>query len=67
MQGRRRVFNSGPAEETIECRRDEKGESTRGGAREGEHERGIIPPLVRGVWGSPPRFVFNFERFYVRF
>ena len=24
-QGRRRVFKSGPAEETIECRRDERG------------------------------------------
>ena len=31
MQGRRRVFKSGPAEEIIECRRHNKGESTRGG------------------------------------
>ena len=29
-QGRRRVFESGPAEEIIECRRHERGESTRG-------------------------------------
>ena len=37
----------------------EGGESTRGG---------IIPPLVRGFWGSTPIYiVFNFERFYVRF
>ena len=31
-----------------------EGESTRGG----EHERGVIPSLVRGVWGSPPIFFF---------
>ena len=30
-QGRRRIFKSGPAEEVIECRRHEMGESTRGG------------------------------------
>ena len=30
----------------------------------GEQERGIIPPYRLGV---SPRFVFNFERFYVRF
>ena len=30
-QGRRRVFKSGPAEEAIECRGHERGESTRGG------------------------------------
>ena len=53
-QGRRRVFKSGPAEEAIEC-------------RGGEHKRGVIPPLVRGVRGSPPRKFLNFERFYVRF
>ena len=35
IQGRRRVFKSGPAEEIIECRR---------------HERGT-PPLVRGLGG----------------
>ena len=29
VQGRRRVFKSGPAEEIIECRRHERGESTR--------------------------------------
>ena len=57
-QGRRRVFKSDPAEEDIQCRRHERGESTRGG---------IIPPLVRGVWGPPPRKFLNFERFYVRF
>ena len=31
MQGRRRVFKSGPVEEIIECRRHERGESTIGG------------------------------------
>ena len=31
FQGRRRIFKSGPAEEIIECRRHERGESTRGG------------------------------------
>ena len=30
-QGRRRVLKSGPAEEIIECRRHERGKSTRGG------------------------------------
>ena len=35
---------------------------------EGEHERGIIPPLVRGAWGGPPpRKLVNFWRFCVRF
>ena len=57
LQGRRRVFKSGPAEETIECRRHEKG-----GARKGE-----LFPLSLGGWGSPPRTFLNFERFYVRF
>ena len=51
LQGRRRVFKSGPAEEAIECR---------------SHERGRAP-LVRGVWGLPWDFFLNFERFYVRF
>ena len=37
IQGRRRVFKSGPAEENIECR---------------WHERGT-PPLVRGLGGLP--------------
>ena len=31
MQGRRRIFKSGPAEEIIECLRHERGESRRGG------------------------------------
>ena len=31
LQGCRRVFKSGPAEEAIECRRHERGESVRGG------------------------------------
>ena len=52
LQSRRRVFKSGPAEETIECEK---------------HERGIFPLHVRGVWGPPPRKLLNFERFYVRF
>ena len=56
-QGRRRVFKSGPAEEAIECRRHESGESTRG-----DHS-----PSLQGVWGPPPRKFLNFERFYVRF
>ena len=51
---RRRVFKSGPAEEAIE----------RGGGG-GGHERGNSPPLVRGVWGSPPRtFLSAFNVFY---
>ena len=33
----------------------------------GEHERGNLPPLVRGVGGPPPRKFLNFEHFYVRF
>ena len=37
-QDRRRVIKSGPAEEAIECRRHEKGKSTRG---------------LRGLGGSP--------------
>ena len=36
-------------------------------AREGGARGGIIPSLVRGVWGPPPRKFLNFERFYVRF
>ena len=56
-QGRRRVFKSGPAEEAIECRRHERGESTRGG----------LFPLSLDGWGPPPRKFLNFERFYVRF
>ena len=37
-------------------------------AREGgEHEKGINPPLVRGVLGPPPRKILNFEHLYVRF
>ena len=31
LQGRCHVFKSGPVEETIECQRHERGESTRGG------------------------------------
>ena len=49
FQGRRRVFKSGPAVETIQCRRHERWR-----AREG-----IAPPLVWGVWESPPRFFFK--------
>ena len=45
VQGRHRVFKSGPAEEAMECPR---------------HERGIIPPLVRGVWGASPEIKFEF-------
>ena len=37
------------------------------GTRGGEHEMGIIPLSLGGVWGPPPRKVLNFERFYVRF
>ena len=37
------------------------------GTRGGEHERGIILPLVRGVRGPPLRNFLNFERLYVRF
>ena len=44
MQGRRRVFESGPAEEIIECWRHESG---------GVHERGL--PLSLGELGGLPR------------
>ena len=54
-QGRRRVFQSGPTEEAIECHRHERVASMRGVS---------FHHIVRG---SPPRFFFNFERFYVRF
>ena len=35
----------------------------------GGHERGGggILPLLRGVWGPPPRKILNFERFNMRF
>ena len=46
-QGRRRVFKSGPAEEIIERRCCERGESTRGGN------------LVRGLGGIPKK-ILNF-------
>ena len=46
-QGRRRVFKSSPAEETIKCRRHEKGESTRGG---------IITLSLGGFGGLPLDF-----------
>ena len=44
LQGRRRVFNSGPAEVIIEWPRHERGR-----AREGD------PPFVKWLRGSPPR------------
>ena len=47
-QGCRRVFKSGAAEEAIECRRHERGYSTRGG---------IIPPLDREFGGLPEKIV----------
>ena len=47
-QGRRRVFKSGPAEEAIECRRHERGESTRWG--------GYSPSRKEGLWGLPREF-----------
>ena len=34
------------------------------GTRGGEHERGIILPLVRG---ASPRIILNFERVYMLF
>ena len=49
IKGRRRVFKSGPAEEIIECRRHERGESTRGGL-----------PLWLGGLGGLPRENFEF-------
>ena len=59
-QGRRRVFKSGPAEEPIERRRHERGESTREGrAREGDSRQ--------GGKGVSPEKLLNFQRFYVRF
>ena len=50
-QGRRRVFKSGPAEETIECRRHEKGG---GGARKGE----LFPLSLGGGGGGLPLELF---------
>ena len=50
IQGRRRIFKSGPAEEAIECRRHERG----------EHERGITPPLVWRGLGASPEKIFKF-------
>ena len=60
MQGHRSVFESGPAEKAIECRRHERG---------GEHERGggSFPLSLGGFGGPPPRNFLNFEHFYVRF
>ena len=34
--------------------------SSADGTRGGEHERGIISPLVRGVWGAFPEKIFEF-------
>ena len=45
LQGRRRVFKSGPAEEDIECRRHERGR-----AREGDYS-----PSRKGGLGGLPR------------
>ena len=45
VQGRRRVFKSGPAEEDIECRRHERGR-----AREGDYS-----PSRKGGLGGLPR------------
>ena len=56
MQGRRRVFKSGPAEEIIKCRWYERG----------EHERGTLPLVIWGVRVTPEK-ILNFYRFYVRF
>ena len=49
IQGRPRVFKSGPAEEIIEFRRHERGESTRGGSS-----------LSLGGLGGLPRENFEF-------
>ena len=51
LQGRRHVFESGQADEAIECQRHETWESLR---------EGIIPPLIRGVWGTLTRKFVNF-------
>ena len=45
LQGRRRVFKSGPTEEAIECRRQERGR-----AREGDYS-----PTRKGGLGGLPR------------
>ena len=50
-QGRRRIFKSGPAEEAIECRRQERGECTSGG---------IILPSRKGGLGAYPEIFFEF-------
>ena len=54
-QGHCLVFQSGPRQETIECPRHHRVESM----------RGVHFHLI--VRGPPPRFFFNFERFYVHF
>ena len=41
--------------------------SSADGTRGGEHERGIISPLVRGFGGPSPRKFLNFERLFMRF
>ena len=48
VQGRRRVFKSGQAEEAIECRRHEWGR-----AREGDYS-----PSLKGGWGASPEILF---------
>ena len=42
LQGRRRLFKSGPAEVAIECGRHERGESTK---------RGLLPLSLGGMGG----------------
>ena len=53
LQGRRRVLKSGTAPNAICVPRVPK---ARAG---GEHERGILPPVVRGVRGISPEKFFN--------
>ena len=53
-----RVFESGPEDEAIECRRHERGESARGG---------LSSQSLEEFGGPPPRKFLNFELFCVSF
>ena len=50
VKGRRRIFKSGPAEETIESRNHDKAESTRGG----------LFPFSLGGFGVTQKIFFEF-------
>ena len=45
-QGRRRVFKSGPAEEIIEYRRQERGRAREGDSPSGQGGKGVSPEKI---------------------